>query len=223
MSNDVSDVVFDDHEAPSGAAEESGRHSRAALVKRAAVAGGTLVGGSMLISGAPTFAAAAPSPKQDARIFNFLLELEELQNAFYAEARRRGALTGELSQFARIVGAHERRHVAYLRTTLGPRAQPRRTQSDFGTATSDPDEFVAAATALEDAVVAAFNGQGPNLTRSGLAAAARILSVEARHAAWIRAVADQIPAPVPNDPATTQKQAVRTLARTGFATGGRRR
>jgi Ferritin-like domain len=152
---------------------------------------------------------------------DFLLMLEELQDAFYAEARRRGALTGELSQFARIVGAHERRHVAYLRKTLGGRARPRRPQADFGTATSDPDEFVAAATALEDAVVSAFNGQGPNLTRSGLATAARILSVEARHAAWIRAVAEEIPAPVPNDPATTEKQAVRTLARTGFSTEGR--
>ena len=33
-------------------------------------------------------------------------------------------LTGELAQYARVVGGHERAHVAFLRETLGSRAKP---------------------------------------------------------------------------------------------------
>jgi hypothetical protein len=191
------------------------QHSRAALLRTTA-AGGALALGGVLVGTLPAIAAAKPSRRQDRQILEFLLELEELQAAFYAQARARGALEGELRQFAEVVGGHERRHVAFLKRALG-RRRPARTRAwDFGDTTSDPRRFVAAAMALEDTVVAAFNGQGPNLTRSRLATLASIVSVEARHAAWIRAVAKEVPAPVPNDPPKTERQALGTLTKTGF-------
>jgi Ferritin-like domain len=215
VSNQLSVEVFDREAALPDAFDHARRQSRGALMRKAGAAGGTLAVGGFLVGALPSFAAAKPSRKQDHRIFTFLLELEELQAAFYAEALSKGALDGELRQFAEVVGAHERRHVTSLRKAMGRRSAPARRRS-FGATTTDPNRFIAAATALEDTVVAAYNGQGPNLTRSGLATAARIVSVEARHAAWIRAIAKEIPAPVPNDPTKTEKQALGTLTATGF-------
>lgn len=49
-------------------------------------------------------------------------------------------------------------------------------------------EFRATSIALEDTGVAVYNVQGPNLTKPTLAVAGMIVSVEARHAAWIRRI-----------------------------------
>jgi hypothetical protein len=45
---------------------------------------------------------------------------------------------------------------------------------------------------------------------------AGIVAVEARHAAWIRALAGRNPAPRAADPSTTARQVTRTLERNGF-------
>ena len=47
---------------------------------------------------------------------------------------------------------------------------------------------------LEDAAVAALNGQITNLTPERLADACAIVSVDARHAAWIRDIGGMPPA-----------------------------
>ena len=216
MSRHVSVEVHDHDATVRAALNGGGRRSRATLPKKAAAAGGTLAVGGVLVGTLPSFAAAKPSRKQDRQIFDFLLGLEELQAAFYAEARSKRALVGELRQFAEVVGAHERDHVAFLEKQLGRPSRAAARSGDFGNAATDPNRFIAAATALEDTVVAAYNGQGPNLTRSGLAAAAMIVSVEARHAAWIRAIANEIPAPQTNDPPKTERQALGTLTKTGL-------
>src|SRR6266540_1406197 len=79
----------------------------------------------------------------------------------------------------------------------------RHVAADCGNATRDPDAFTRTAIKLEDLAVAGYNGQATNLSRAALGAAATIVSVEARHAAWIRAIAGQVAAPDPVDkPAT---------------------
>jgi ferritin-like protein len=214
--SNVSVEVTDDDATGAAASERGDRASRATLLKKATAAGGTVALGGVLVGTLPSFAAAKPSARQDRQILDFLLELEQLQAAFYAEARSRGALDGELRQFADVVGAHERAHVAFLEKRLGRPARAAARRRDFGHTTTDAKRFVVAAAALEDAVVAAYNGQGPNLTRAGLAAVATIASVEARHAAWIRAIAKEIPAPAPNDALKTERQTLGTLKRTGL-------
>ena len=57
------------------------------------------------------------------------------------------------------------------------------------------ESFLDAATLLENTGVAAYNGQAANLTKKSLAAAAAIVSVEGRHAAWISSLAGRDPAP----------------------------
>jgi hypothetical protein len=189
--------------------------TRTELLRRAAVAGGALTAGGVLVGGLPKLASSAPSPAQDVRVLNLVLLLEYVEAAFYADARKKGALRGELREYVNVVGAHEQEHVAFLKKALGSkaRAAPRLA---FGTATTDADTFVDAAIALEDTSVAAYNGQATNLTPGTLAAAAKIVSVEARHAAWIRAIAGKLPAADATDPSLTQAQVLAALKKTGF-------
>ncbi len=167
--------------------------SRGRFVKRGIVIGGTLLVGGAVAAGLPRLAASAQSPEQDAEIYNFALLLEQVQSAFYAEAVERAELDGELLDFAKVAASHEREHVAYLREALGSSAREA-PPTDFGDSTSDSAAFAAAAAALEDLAVAAYNGQAANLTKAGLQAAATVVSVDARHAAWIRAIAGTPPA-----------------------------
>jgi hypothetical protein len=192
-----------------------GAASRDEVIKKAIGVGGAVLGGGALLAGVPRLASSAPSPAQDARVLNFILLIEEMEAALYAEALDRGRLRGELRRFARIVGAHERAHVRFIRSVLGAKAR-RRPTLEFGSATSDADEFTAAAITLEDTGVSAYNGQAANLTTGGLQAAARIVSVEARHAAWIRDIAGRPPAAEPTDAAMSERQVRNVLAKTGF-------
>src|SRR5207248_11799630 len=61
--------------------------------------------------------------------------------------------------------------------------------------TGDPQAFTLTSIALEDLSVAAYNGQVANVSRSVLTLATKIVSVEGRHAAWIRDLAGKLPAP----------------------------
>jgi len=189
--------------------------TRTRLLQRAVVGGGGVLAGGVLLGGLPSVAPAARSKAQDAKILNLVLQLEELEAAFYADAEARGALRGELAEFARVVGEHEQAHVAFLRKALGDQAEPKPT-FDFGRTTSDRDRFVATAAFLEDTAVAAYNGQAANLTKPVLEAAATIVSVEARHAAWIRDIVGQPASPDATDTPATERQVRRAVAKTGF-------
>jgi hypothetical protein len=196
-------------------AETEASTTRGEWITRLLAAGGAVAAGGVVLGSLPGPAASAPSPEQDVKILNFALLVEYLQAKFYAEATAGGALQGELAEYARVVGEQEAAHVDFIRSTLGPnaRAEPR---FEFGNAVTDADAFKKAAVALEDAGLAAYNGQAPNLTGSALAAAARIVSVEARHAAWIRDLAGLNPAPGAVDKPISAKAAQTALNRTGF-------
>jgi Ferritin-like domain len=194
--------------------------SRQQLLARAIVAGGAVAAGGLLVAGWPRFGKAAPSAAQDAKILNFALLLEDIEAGFYSEAVDKGRLTGDLLDFATTVRDHERAHVAFLEGALGKGAR-RKPKLDFGQTTSDPKSFTAAAISLEETVLAAYNGQAGNLTKPTLAQAARIVSVEARHAAWIRALADKDPAPNATDKPKNASQVQANINRTGFVRPGR--
>jgi hypothetical protein len=65
-------------------------------------------------------------------------------------------------------------------------------------------------------MIGAYNGQAANLTKPTLAMAAQIVSVEARHAGWIRAIAGKNPAPNATDQPKTATQVQSAVNRTGF-------
>jgi hypothetical protein len=218
MTQTLSVKVLDEAAAARALRAEPGL-TRMRLLQSAVVGGGAIVAGGVLLGGLPAVAPAARSKQQDVRILNLVLLLEELEAAFYADTEARGALRGELAEFARVVGEHERAHVAFLRKALGGQAEPK-PSFDFGNTTSDPDRFAATAAMLEDTAVAAYNGQAVNLTKPVLKAAATIVSVEARHAAWIRDIVGKPAALKATDVPATERQVRRALARTGFVKAG---
>jgi hypothetical protein len=191
------------------------RTTRADLLERALLAGGGLVMGGVMIAALPDFAGSKPSPKQDVEILNFALLLEYVQAGLYDDALKRKVLTGERRDFAEVVRGHERAHIAFIRKALGSKARKAPTL-DFGDDTASAERFTDVALKLEDLGVAAYNAQAPNLTKAALANAARIVSVEARHAAWIRAIAGVTPAPDASEPPAAAKRVVATLNGSGY-------
>ena len=190
--------------------------SRADALRRAAIGGGVLLG-ALSTGGAP--AAAAGLAKVDKSILNYALSLEYLQAAFYTEAERRKTLEGRTARQARTVGAHERAHVKALRGALG-RDAIRRPSFDFRGVTESPVAFRRTAVAFEDLSVAAYAGQAPRIeSKAYLVAALGILSVEARHASWIRRLADEAPAARPFDEPQDRSEVLRLVRATRFISG----
>ncbi|HEY0389500.1 MAG TPA: ferritin-like domain-containing protein [Gaiellales bacterium] len=191
------------------------------LTRRAGLqltAGGAAAAGIGLLAGPLTAAAPASLGTTDVRVLNFALVLERLQERFYALALERAGLSGELEQFAHVAHGHERKHVEKLSAALGGRAgaAPSFTLDDV---TSDAKRFTATAIALEDMAVAAYNGQVANVSRPVLKVAAEIVSVEGRHAAWIRDLAGHLPAPRAADPVLATKAVLAKLAPMGLVQG----
>ena len=176
----------------------SAEATRAQLLGRALVCGGAVVGGLAAWGRLPQLSVASPSAEQDVRVLNLVLAVEYLEAAFYKEALARAGLQGERKEFARVVGDHEKAHVGFLRQALGGAAEPE-PNYDFGDATRNADAFANTAVTIADLAVATYNGQAVNLTAPTLKAAARIVSVEARHAAWIRSILGEVPATEPTD------------------------
>jgi hypothetical protein len=200
---------------PSGLFRRSPAPTRGELLARVGVGGAALTAGGILLGGLPKLAVSRPSAEQDARVLEWLLQIEYLQAGFYTEAESRGALKGELREFATLVGEQERAHVDALERALGANT-PTKPSLDFGEATTDPREFVPAAVRVEEIALAAFNGQAPNLTNKPLLTALKIVSVEARHTGWIRDLAGRNPAPRPADVPATQAQTNAAVRETGF-------
>jgi Ferritin-like domain len=220
MRNHVSVDVVDSGEVLRGAfdQEDRGSVSRERFLRRLALAGGAALVSGVFVGGLPRLGVSAPSPAQDVEIFNFALVLEYLQAAFYEEAARSEILEGDLRSFVDVVRGHEQRHIEYIRSALGDKARDAPTFS-FGDALRDAETFAATAVTLEDLGVAAYNGQAGNVTRKALAAAAKIVSVDARHAAWIRSIVGKTPASQPTDRPLTGKQVTARLDRLGFVEG----
>jgi hypothetical protein len=181
------------------------------------VAGGAALGAAALAGAGtrPAETAGRASAAQDVRILNFLLTLEEAQARFYEAALHSDALRGELLEFAQVVAPHEREHAQLLRRRLGRRAAPAPTL-DFGDAIGDARRFREAAIDLEEQTLGAYVGQGASLTVGPMQDAARIVAVEARHAAWIRDLAGVHPAPRPADPGLRPRDVLTHLRRKGL-------
>ncbi len=192
---------------------------------------GALVGGGAV--GAGAFAALPASAlagtrsrvtlaKSDVAILNYALTLEFLESSFYAEALSKGALTGELLAYAKVVASHEATHVTTIQTVLGSQAIAKPT-FDFGTTTASAATFAKTAFALESTGVAAYLGQGAMVKSNAiLADAVAILAVEARHQAWIADLIGKGTSPSPSPAAfSTPKTMAEVLAivkATGFIT-----
>lgn len=131
----------------------------------------------------------------DFGILNFALLLEELESSFYNAVVRSGKITvpREL-EYIRALGVHEATHVTFLRKVLGSNVLFRSRDISYNPAglaalLTDRDTILSTAVSLEDTGVHAYNGAGPSLVDpTYILAAGSIVSVEARHAAGVRAL-----------------------------------
>jgi hypothetical protein len=161
--------------------------TRAAFFRKAAIGGGAVLSAGAISGMLPELAAAKPSKKQDLAILNYALTLEYLEAAFYKEARDAGGLTGPLAEFAGLVYEHEQTHVVALKKTIKAFGGKAVASPEFDFAgTNKGDKFAPTAFVLENTGVRAYLGQATRIKNSKiLAAAAAIVTVEARHAAAI--------------------------------------
>ncbi len=206
-----------------GALQEAGDavagDTRADLFRKAAIGGGSLLAGGVLLGGLPELAEARKSKKQDVKILNFALTLEYLEAEFYTQAVANGGLSGPTLQFATTVRDHELAHVSFLKGVLKKKAV-KKPRFDFKDTVTNQAKFQATAIVLEDTGVSAYEGQAHRIKQTAvLKAAASVLPVEARHAAWIRNIVGQLPAPADFDKAASMSKVLKAVKGTGFIVG----
>jgi hypothetical protein len=169
---------------------ESG-DTRLSFLKKAGLAGGAVMGsGALLAALTPAGAMAASGKgrppasfgKGDIGILNYALTLEYLEAAFYNECTKNKVAKGaQQSAFLKTATTDENAHVAFLKKALGSKATSA-PKVEFGSATSKAN-WIATSYALENTGVHAYSGQVLNISNPAyVAAAASILTIEARHA-----------------------------------------
>ena len=166
--------------------EDLGGDTRSDFFKKAAIGGGAVLGSSAFLAGLPDLALGAPSVRQDIKILNYALLLEFLENDFYIKSRRQANLRGDAKRAFRVIQSHEATHVKFLKQVLGAKAR-KKPEFDFGNATKSQKSALGLAQVLEDTGVTAYLGQATRIKQPVvLRAAGTILTIEARHAAFIR-------------------------------------
>ena len=222
MSHQLNLEVVDVDGAIRESAEAAGL-DRGDFLKKSALAGGGLIaGGAMfgtfLSSAEAAISTTRRSKANDVKILNYALTLEFLEAAFYrqAVANRAYGSDANLKRFAEVVARHEARHVSFLKSALGSKAI-KSPSFDFGDTVTDRAKFAATSQVLEDTGVSAYLGQVKNVFQPGvLSAAGTIATVEARHAAWIRFINGDTPAPADFDKPRSEKTILAAVGDTGF-------
>jgi rubrerythrin len=224
VSNLLKLEIVDADGAVREAAEAAGI-DRSDFLKKSVLAGGGLLAGSAIFTQYLSSAEAAISTTKrskanDVKILNYALTLEYLEAAFYKQAVANLAYGGDanLAKFAQTVAQHEAAHVTFLKNALKS-AAIKSPKFDFGMAVTDQKTFAATAQVLEDTGVSAYLGQVANIFQPGvLSAAGTIATVEARHAAWIRFINGELPAPTSFDKRRSEKAVLKAVGATGFIT-----
>jgi Ferritin-like domain len=175
------------------AAQAVSGDTRLGFLRKAGLGAGAVMGGGAILSALAPGALAAGSGrppasfgKGDVGIFNYALTLEYLEATFYAEALKGVSFNDpHLKALATKIASDEATHVAFLKKALGSHAV-KKPKFDFGAAVTSQSMFTATSQALENTGVAAYFGQGFNISsKAYLADAISILTVEARHAGAI--------------------------------------
>lgn len=123
----------------------------------------------------------------DIAVLNYAYALEQLEAAFYIQAINAGKLSGDEFLLLVDIRDHEIAHREFFKKALGSAAIPDLTPDFSSIDFSSRIGILSAAQAFEDLGVMAYNGAGRYLTTPlYLTLAGKIVSVEARHAAYIR-------------------------------------
>ena len=161
-------------------------------------AGAGMAGAALLAAGCtkdrglvapPTMSGVTLDFKDDFGVLNYAYALEQLEAAFYiqvASAPPAAFSTAERTYFQDIQ-FHEIAHREFFKKALGSAAIGSLEVNFSAINFTDRTSVLAAAKTFEDLGVAAYNGAGIRLvSNTYLLLAGKIVSVEARHAAYIR-------------------------------------
>jgi hypothetical protein len=125
----------------------------------------------------------------DVAILNYAYALEQLEAAFYTQliATPYAGITGAEQSLLTDVRDHEIAHREFFKAALGADALPALTVDFSSIDFTSRASVLGTAKAFEDLGVSAYNGAGRYLASADfLLLAGKIVSVEARHAAYIR-------------------------------------
>ena len=176
------------------------------------------LGGAGLLSAVamPGAWAKSTSKSDDVLILRFGLTFEHLQAQFYEEGLRIGGFGEETKRWSRVIGAHERAHVRIIRSVLGSKAIPSPFFNYHGV-TEHENAFTKTAVAMEDLTTALLTGVMPLINSPSLISALfSLLTVEARHAAWVRHDRGLLPVASAFDQAKSISEVNRLVASTHF-------
>jgi rubrerythrin len=158
----------------------------------------TACGGSKTSAATTSTAAAAnasASAGGDLAIVNYALTLEYLESDFYSKVISSGLFKGAQLDLIKMIGEHERQHVAALKATamkLGTPAAKPKTTFPLKSAMS----VLGLAATVENLGASAYLGQAARIkSKEILAAAISIHSVEARHASALNVLLGKSPTP----------------------------
>ena len=125
----------------------------------------------------------------DVGILNYAYALEQLEAAFYIQVLTTpfSGITTAQSALLTDIRDHEIAHREFFKNALKTDAIPALEVNFSAIDFTSRDSVLNTAKAFEDLGVAAYNGAGKLITTPAyLGLAGKIVSVEARHAAWIR-------------------------------------
>ncbi|WP_426329936.1 ferritin-like domain-containing protein [Pedobacter sp. R-06] len=137
----------------------------------------------------PVMGGATLDFKDDFGVLNYAYALEQLEAAFYVKVASAppASFTAAQKAYFQDIQFHEIAHREFFKAALGTAAigslEVDFSSIDFTSSTS----VLGTAMAFEDLGVSAYNGAGPRLkSATYLLLAGKIVSVEARHAAYVR-------------------------------------
>jgi hypothetical protein len=178
-----------------GAVEVHGL-TRSAFIVKGALSAGAVYGAATV---GPFVSQALAQGGGDVDVLNFALTLEYLEADFYEKGLSL-KLSGDVTKLAKQFGDSEQQHVDALTQTIEKLGGTPTAKPTFVFPIKDEKGFLKLAQTLEDTGVSAYNGAAPQIeSKEVLGAAGSIVQVEARHAAAIRLLASQPPAPAAFD------------------------
>ena len=171
--------------------QPSSQVSRRKFLSYAGLSGGLLAAAAACkkSSNNGDFNSGAYMGSGDTGILNYAYALEQLEAAFYIQVALTpySGITALETQLLTDIRDHEVAHREFFKKALGTAALPA-LEVNFSSITfSSRDSVLATAKTFEDLGVSAYNGAGRLIKDPGyLELAGKIVSVEARHAAYIR-------------------------------------
>lgn len=144
----------------------------------------------------------------DLDILNYALTLEHLEDTFYrqgldkfsAEDFKSCDLDETVYDRFKAISQHETTHVAFLTSAIRAAGGSPVPQCDYKFGYTDVQGFVALAQLLERTGVSAYDGANQYITNPAYrTAAATIVTVEARHSAFLNSITNRSPFPYPFD------------------------